>query len=165
MLAGVWDDLLSPFGDFLALLVERRGLTWIDFARQVRQKASTISQIKHGTRRPPLEHGERWAKVLGLEGDEREYFLDRIALLHAPPRVLAMMLPGHPAVRSIRLAIERELAAAWAADCERAAQSRLDARLAAETGRPYDQPQDPSRSATPAETRSGERDAQAKKKP
>jgi transcriptional regulator with XRE-family HTH domain len=118
-----WESGLTGFAELLYALIERRGWSIREFASRAKTQHTVLSLIKAGTRPPPLKHMERWATVLGLDGKDREYFLDLAALACCPDRVLRMFEPGHPAHDVIRMAIENDL---------------LRRRYAAETGEAYE---------------------------
>jgi len=117
-----WETGIVGFTEVLYALIQRRGWTLREFAEKAKTQHTVLSMIKSGSRPPPLKHMDRWATVLGLEGREREYFLDLAALACAPDRVLRMFEPGHPAYQAIRLAVEN---------------AALKKLRAAEAGEPY----------------------------
>ena len=72
--------------------IAQKGLTVSEFARLVKVPQPNVSEIKRGARRAPLAGIEKWADVLGLEGDERERFLDLAALTHTPERIQRLII-------------------------------------------------------------------------
>jgi transcriptional regulator with XRE-family HTH domain len=145
-----WEAGLQDFGEFLFSRIKARGMSIRSFAAVSGIKHPMLHRIRQGKTSPPPDRLDQWAKVLGLVGAEREYFLDLAALASCPPRVLAMFKPGHPAKTAFRHAIELELAAAWAADCEA---SGL-AKRAAEPHIPFAGDAEASKAATPPAARS-----------
>jgi transcriptional regulator with XRE-family HTH domain len=103
-----WESGLAQFGDKLRQLIDRRKLKLREFAAIVKCDHGSLSKIQNNKLQPPLKHVERWADVLGVEGAEREFFLDLAALANAPERVLRMFDPQHPAWEAIRLAAENQ---------------------------------------------------------
>lgn len=118
-----WEAGLINFGEVLYQHIERTGSSLRSFAPRLGVSQSMLSQIRTGSRPPPLKRLEKWADTFDLSGKEREYFLDLAALACCPDRVLRMFEPGHPAHDVIRLAIENDL---------------LRKQYAAETGEPYE---------------------------
>ncbi len=72
------------FGDFLALLVRRQGMTMADFAKRMQLNPSTLSRMRTGTRQPNARQLTRWADALKLDPDTRRQFID-LALLEQTP--------------------------------------------------------------------------------
>lgn len=125
-----WEQGIQRFGDLLYGLIARKNQSVRAFAPRLGVSHSMLSHIRTGYRPPPLERLEDWADVFGLEGKEREYFLDLGAIACAPPRVLRMFEAGHPAYEAIRLAIENDT---------------LRKLRAAEHGEPYEAPKSPQK--------------------
>lgn len=111
-----WHSYLTTFGAKLDELIRRKEWSEEQFAAAVDDKQPHINAVKAGKRKPPLKGIDAWADVLGIEGAEREYFLDLAALTRAPERVLRMFEPSHPAQKAIRAAVERDLTAKRAAE-------------------------------------------------
>lgn len=82
---------LCPFGEMLYGLLQRRGLGLSEFGALVDYPKQLISNVSNGHRPVPLERLDLWADELGLEGLEREVFLDYGALTHAPDRLKALV--------------------------------------------------------------------------
>jgi transcriptional regulator with XRE-family HTH domain len=99
-----WQDGITGFGEHLYHWIEKRGLTVRGFAERAKTHHSTLSAIRARKIPPPLKNVGKWADILGLEGTSREYFLDLAALECAPPRVLGMFNPAHPAFQAIMMA-------------------------------------------------------------
>jgi transcriptional regulator with XRE-family HTH domain len=81
----------DTFGDLLAALVRRQGLTMADFARRVKVSASTLSRIRTGTRQPNARQLARWADALKLDAGQRRHFID-LALLEQTPAEIRQRL-------------------------------------------------------------------------
>jgi transcriptional regulator with XRE-family HTH domain len=77
----------TRFGEFLATLVRRQGLSMADFAARIGQSASTLSRVRTGLRKPRPEQVARWADALQLGPDDRAQFLDLALLELTPPEV------------------------------------------------------------------------------
>lgn len=77
----------ASFGDLLASLVRRQGLTMADFARKVKLSASTLSRIRTGTRQPNARQLARWADALRLDVEHRRQFIDLALLAQTPPEI------------------------------------------------------------------------------
>ncbi len=77
----------SQFGDFLAALVRKQGLSMADFALRVELSPSTLSRVRTGQRLPTSEQIERWADELKLDREDRAAFLDLALLAQTPPEV------------------------------------------------------------------------------
>ncbi len=77
----------ASFGDLLASLVRRQGLTMADFARKVKLSASTLSRIRTGTRQPNARQLARWADALRLDAEHRRQFIDLALLAQTPPEI------------------------------------------------------------------------------
>jgi transcriptional regulator with XRE-family HTH domain len=75
---------MATFGELLRTLLARRNLSERSFAAVAKSSKSSISGIIMGSRTPPLAHTDAWCDVLGLRGQERQYFLDLAALAHLP---------------------------------------------------------------------------------
>ncbi|MBA2480137.1 MAG: helix-turn-helix domain-containing protein [Planctomycetes bacterium] len=80
------------FGDLLASLVRRRGLTMGAFAAQVGLSASTLSRVRTGRQAPDEAQSERWGDALGLTGEERADFIDRAITAGMPKSVRDRLL-------------------------------------------------------------------------
>jgi transcriptional regulator with XRE-family HTH domain len=74
----------TRFGEFLATMVRRQGLSMADFAARIGQSASTLSRVRTGLRKPRPEQVARWADALQLAPADRTTFLD-LALLELTP--------------------------------------------------------------------------------
>lgn len=125
-----WEEGIQSFGELLYRLIKKHG-SIRGFAPKLGVNHSFLSHIHTGLTPPPLDRVEGWADTLGLEGKEREYFLDLAALACAPDRVLRMFEANHPAFDAIRLAIEN---------------SALKRLYAAEVGVPYVSDKSPRKS-------------------
>jgi transcriptional regulator with XRE-family HTH domain len=77
----------ATFGDLLASLVRRQGLTMADFARKVKVSASTLSRIRTGTRQPNAKQLARWADALRLDAEHRRQFIDLALLAQTPAEI------------------------------------------------------------------------------
>jgi plasmid maintenance system antidote protein VapI len=65
-----------PVGDVLAEAVKARGLTWRGLAKALRVHEQFVVKIRKGQRAISAKSVARWIKVLGLEGEERQRFVD-----------------------------------------------------------------------------------------
>jgi transcriptional regulator with XRE-family HTH domain len=72
------------FGEALAMLVRRQGMTMADFAKKLKINPSTLSRMRTGTRQPNARQLTRWADALRLDADTRREFID-LALLEQTP--------------------------------------------------------------------------------
>jgi transcriptional regulator with XRE-family HTH domain len=104
----MWWRGLTQFSDVLYRLLDDRDLSVNDFAQRAGITAPFVSSIRAGRNKPPLASMERWADILGLTGDLREYFLDLAALANTSPRVLDMFRRDHPAATAIATAIDND---------------------------------------------------------
>ena len=77
----------ATFGDLLASLVRRQGVTMADFARKVKVSASTLSRIRTGARQPNARQLARWADALRLDAELRRQFIDLALLAQTPPEI------------------------------------------------------------------------------
>src|SRR5262245_23055820 len=68
------------FGEFLATLVRRQGMSMADFAARVGLSASTLSRVRTGQRLPAPEQVAKWADALALDPENRALFIE-LALL------------------------------------------------------------------------------------
>jgi len=75
----------SQFGEFLAVIVRRQGMSMADFALRVGLSASTLSRVRTGARLPSDHQVAHWAEHLQLAGEERARFLE-LALLDRTPQ-------------------------------------------------------------------------------
>ena len=103
-----WRGGIVPFGVVLHRLIKAKGWTIEAFAERVDDSQPNISAIKNGRRAPPLKKVERWAEVLGITGEQREFFMDLAALANAPKRVLNMFRRDHPAFQAMLILAERD---------------------------------------------------------
>lgn len=76
----------------LARLIDRKFASRRAFARAAEPDngvatASLISNVILGKNYPPFPRVERWADALGLDGNERQEFLDLAACAHLPDEV------------------------------------------------------------------------------
>ncbi len=81
------------FGSALKAAIQAKGLSVNAWAEEV--LGGTHGQVFNviaGRRTPPLDEVERWATKLGLEGKDRQTFLDLAALTHLPVDVEARFL-------------------------------------------------------------------------
>lgn len=77
----------ASFGDLLASLVRRQGLTMADFAAKVKVSPSTLSRIRTGARQPNARQLARWADALKLDAERRRQFIDLALLAQTPPEI------------------------------------------------------------------------------
>lgn len=79
----------------LAVLLDRlmaaRGLSSRQLAKKVGRSDEFVRLVRTGKRAPYHGDGPRWAAALGLRGDEREQFLDAVAIAASPPRAQEMI--------------------------------------------------------------------------
>jgi transcriptional regulator with XRE-family HTH domain len=75
------------FGEFLATLVRRQGMSMADFAARVGLSASTLSRVRTGQRLPAPEQVARWADALALDPENRSLFVELALLARTPPEV------------------------------------------------------------------------------
>ena len=78
---------MAAYGEMLKSLIAQKGYGLREFAQRVGYAHSNISAIMAGRRPPPLDRIERWADALGLDGQERQEFLEEAYLAHAPQQV------------------------------------------------------------------------------
>jgi len=77
----------SDFGEFLAVIVRRQGMSMADFALRVGLSASTLSRVRTGARLPSDHQVAHWAEHLHLGTEERARFLELALLDRTPPEV------------------------------------------------------------------------------
>src|SRR4051812_18266369 len=65
----------TRFGEFLATVVRRQGLSMADFAARVALSPSTLSRVRTGQRLPAAEQVARWADELKLDTEARTTFI------------------------------------------------------------------------------------------
>lgn len=78
---------MEPFTQVFAQALARAGMTRLAFAKRSKTPVSTVSEVLHGHRKPPLKRIERWADVLEIPQAERLQWRRLAALCHAPPEV------------------------------------------------------------------------------
>lgn len=115
--SGMHDDtrgMESPdFGDLLASLLRRRGLTLAGLAPLIGVSPSTLSRIRSGQRAPTEAQARRLAERLGLAGAEADDFVAR-ALLQAVPGAVRERLRAAEAQASAAQDRSRQLAQDYA---------------------------------------------------
>jgi transcriptional regulator with XRE-family HTH domain len=77
----------TRFGEFLATVVRRQGLSMADFAARVGLSPSTLSRVRTGQRLAAPGQVERWADELKLDAGTRATFIDLALLARTPPEV------------------------------------------------------------------------------
>ncbi len=94
-------DTNKTFCEMLREKRRERMLTLREFCRQADEDPGNFSRIERGLRVPPADDAlERYAKVLGLEGDDYRDFLDLGAIFRRelprdiPDEALAGKLPA-----------------------------------------------------------------------
>lgn len=78
---------MRTFAEVFASALAKSGLTQTAFAKQAGVAQPFVSQVAKGLRKPSLDNVERWAELLGLQGEERARFLRVGRLLHTPPEI------------------------------------------------------------------------------
>lgn len=66
-----------------------------------------VNQMINRTRRPSLDQVTRWARILGIEGDDRDRFIEAAHLAHATSLVRSLVTH----LRELAIDQERRLAA------------------------------------------------------
>ncbi len=82
---------MPGFGELLGKLLKERKLSQQTLAQHVGVSQATVSQVILGKTRPRLAKIRKWADGLGLQGQDREAFVQEAALCHAPPEVLELV--------------------------------------------------------------------------
>jgi transcriptional regulator with XRE-family HTH domain len=77
----------SVFGEFLASMVRRQGMSMADFALKVGLSPSTLSRVRTGIRLPSVQQVTAWADHLHLGAEDRSRFLELALLDRTPPEV------------------------------------------------------------------------------
>jgi hypothetical protein len=81
------------FGEALQAAIAAKGISVKSWAeKMIGSTHGQVFNVIAGRRTPPLDEVERWATKLGLEGRERQRFLDLAALAHLPIEIEARML-------------------------------------------------------------------------
>lgn len=137
----------NRFAELLAAYLKRAGdLSVAAFAERVGLSQPTMHRVATGGRPPDLDALDRWADVLGLEGDERATFILAGQLAHCPQPIVDL-LEQH---RADQDAMERRIGQLTAiADRQDEHVRRLIEELAALR----QQPAGPRRDAPPAPPR------------
>jgi transcriptional regulator with XRE-family HTH domain len=80
----------SEFAALLAQVLAHKSLRRSEFAAMAGCTVSLVTEVLHGTRKPPLQRLEAWAALLFPEDAEGRLRFIRVgALLHAPPAIQA----------------------------------------------------------------------------
>ncbi len=81
-------DTVTPFGRMLYHSISEAGMTASKFSRKAKTTSGFLSGIYQGKKKPTLKALDKWCRILGLEGNQREEFVLLADLEHTPERVL-----------------------------------------------------------------------------
>lgn len=78
----------SDFATIFQEHLDARGMNRRAFAEQVACHTALVTMVAKGRRRVPPHAIDRWADALGLEGEEREAFIDAGLTIKAHERIV-----------------------------------------------------------------------------